>query len=30
MLNVDLYLFTAVQMVRGDLIVEMAERTGNR
>lgn len=25
--EVDLYLFTAVQMVRGDLIVEMAERT---
>ena len=26
--DVDLYLFTAVQMVRGDLIVELAERTG--
>lgn len=25
--QVDLYLFTAVQMVRGDLIVELAERT---
>lgn len=25
--QVDLYLFTALQMVRGDLVVEMAERT---